>query len=184
MKKESWCSIIALILSLGTIGYIAFDIKPFTFENTEFLGWIVGALSVSTAILLWWNVSSYLMFRKTIEEDTKKIVQKVVEDKSSNLRGLITFVRYIDYFNRHIDEKAIDGFMQAIAEINNSTEKEGLSDIIFCLSEITKRYSGKGSACYIFRGKKRNYLNILSKVDFDGVAEIKKFISDTNELSY
>lgn len=184
MKNESWYSKIAIILSLGTIGYIALDIKPFTFENTEFLGWIVAALSVSTAILLWWNVSNYLMFRKTIEEDTKKIVQKVVEDKSNNLKGLITFVRYMDYYNRNIDEKAIDGFMQAISEISNSTEKEGLNDIASCLIEITKRYGGEGNTCSLYRGKKIDYLDILSKVDFDGVDRIKKFISDAKELSY
>ena len=114
MKKESWYARIAIIVSLGVLAYIALDIKPFTFENTEFLGWVVAALSASTAILLWWNIQNYFLFKRTIEEDTKRIVQKVIEDKSSNLEGLITFVRYIDFYNRHIDENAIDRFIQAI----------------------------------------------------------------------
>ena len=59
MKKESWYARIAIIVSLGVLAYIALDIKPFTFENTEFLGWVVAALSASTAILLWWNIQNY-----------------------------------------------------------------------------------------------------------------------------
>ena len=82
MKKESWYARIAIIVSLGVLAYIALDIKPFTFENTEFLGWVVAALSASTAILLWWNIQNYFLFKRTIEEDTKRIVQKVIEDKS------------------------------------------------------------------------------------------------------
>ena len=184
MKKESLYARIAIIVSLGVLAYIALDIKPFTFENTEFLGWVVAALSASTAILLWWNIQNYFLFKRTIEEDTKRIVQKVIEDKSSNLEGLITFVRYIDFYNRHIDEKAIDGFIQAIGKINNSTEKEGLNDILFCLIEITKRYNEKGNTCHIYRGKRSDYLDVLSKVDLEGIEKVKKFISDANELSY
>lgn len=108
----------------------------------------------------------------------------MIEDKSSNLEGLITFVRYIDFYNRHIDEKAIDGFIQAIGKINNSTEKEGLNDILFCLIEITKRYNEKGNTCHIYRGKRSDYLDVLSKVDLEGIEKVKKFISDANELSY
>ena len=78
----------------------------------------------------------------------------------------------------------IDGFIQAIGKINNSTEKEGLNDILFCLIEITKRYNEKGNTCHIYRGKRSDYLDVLSKVDLEGIEKVKKFISDANELSY
>ena len=180
MKKESWAlllSSVAVLISLVTLCVAC----PHKAElGFDYQGVIVGILSLLVTLL----IQNYFLFKRTIEEDTKRIVQKVIEDKSSNLEGLITFVRYIDFYNRHIDEKAIDGFIQAIGKINNSTEKEGLNDILFCLIEITKRYNEKGNTCHIYRGKRSDYLDVLSKVDLEGIEKVKKFISDANELSY
>lgn len=181
-KKGYWFSTMAITLSVVTFIYVLVDVKPFTVENTEFLGWSVAALSFIAAVLIWWNVANYTIFKRTMQEEMKRIAQKEIESKSRNLKGLIIYVRHLDYYNRNIDEKAIDGFIMALSEIIQSKEKDGMGDIIYCLRKIADRYNDL--PCSIYRGKKRQYLDTLSKIEGQDIELVRGMIFNAKELDY
>lgn len=184
MKYCVWLSIIAMALAIAATIISICRIEPITMD---WAGVLVGALALLVTVLIGWQILNAVQLHRTLREVNARI-KKEVDDYDHTVSALVMQLFTIqEYFNKNHFEKAIDRFMEALAEANKGSRSEEVRDGILSYLLVIKQkhdfYKEKElpSGIFVIKGKREPYLEILSSIKNKEAKEIALFISELEE---
>lgn len=159
-KTEKYIIYAAIVISF-TFSIISLCNSHPRTDGLDYIGVIVGILSLLVTILIGWQITNYFM----IEKKAKSYAEKLIKQYSYSVDCYaIALTAVIPYQQNNI-EMGIDISMQAIKRGLQGYDKNTISLPISQLIELAKDCKAENYKARIYKGRMQDYISVLSNVN-------------------
>lgn len=127
----------------------------------DYMGVIVGILSMLVTTLIGWQVINYFMMEKLMRSYAEKLVEKYSHFVNCYAIALTAVTAY----ERNLTEMGIDTSVQAIEEGLAGYDDKALMLPLSQLAEQAKDCKRHNYKARIYKGKKTEYVKVVSQID-------------------
>lgn len=161
MNKTERYIIYAVIVVSLTLSIISLCNSLPRNSGMDYIGVIVGILSLLVTVLIGWQITNYFM----LEKRTKSYAEKLIKQYSYSVDCYaIALTAVIPYQQNNI-EMGIDTSIQAIKRGLQGYDKNTISLPISQLIELAKDCKAKNYKARIYKGRMQDYISVLSNVN-------------------
>ena len=177
MWKDRAFSIAAIVLSIVAIGLAIIRTTPFVFENTDFYGWVLAGLSLLVAILIGWQIYSYISVEqranKILDEISKKYadldsknydLMNSVDLKFKELEAVSVSQQGMNFYAIGKYKESIRFMIHALNCYKSMNNNENVNSAISQLEIVINESKAKGYEINIDEQTKENWLSALLSV--------------------
>lgn len=147
----------------------------------DYMGIIVGILSLLIGLLVGWQIYNAVTINKKIDkidEIANRIVEEKIKDYDHNVEAVIKQLYGIVLFGEHRNKDALNSFMEALEEANKSSHKEPIKGI---LSFIKGMEEEQRRVNPIPIETSNRYIGILQNLNIDNANEYINYIRSLEE---
>ena len=175
MKKETITIIISTIAIIFSVIALCFTMYRPPYLQFDYIGAIVGVLSILVTALIGWQFYNYMSLRSEMEKKMNEVLNEAVTKMSYAMAGYIN-ARTSSIWGRSADLSSLDNAFAALKEIKLS---KGISCYDFALDfsinkiiEYINEIKSKDGLLAIAKDKKSIYNHILRDIDHEKVGYI------------
>ena len=151
-------AIIAISLTFSIISLC--NSQPRT-SGLDYIGVIVGILSLLVTILIGWQITNYFMFEKR----TRAYAERLIEQYSYSVDCYAIALTAVIPYQQNNTEMGIDISIQAIKRGLHGYDKNTISLPISQLIELAKGCKAKNYKARIYKGRIQDYISVLSNIN-------------------
>lgn len=130
-------------------------------DGLDYIGVIVGILSLLVTILIGWQITNYFM----IEKRAKSYAEKLINQYSYSVDCYAIALTAVIPYQQNNTEMGIDTSIQAIKSGLQGYDKNTISLPISQLITLAKDCKAKNYKARIYKGRMQDYISILSNVN-------------------
>lgn len=186
--KRNFASIIAflsLIVNIIIASVVCPRIVDENHLNFDYIGIIVGVLSLLVTVLMTWNIYTVIDIRKVKKEAFAYINKELSEKGRDWVVSVLCYADTLnvdDYLMKKKPEFAIDFLFRAIENCAGKPYSESaINSAITKLYIVCCEYNKDNTR--IFKSKRNKYLSLLSKIEGTYVPFITTAISNASEIT-
>lgn len=186
MKKENLSlllSIISSVISIISICIAAYRSPELGFD---YMGIIVGILSLLVTILIGWQIYNFIYSREEINKAIKNIITEYLNQFYHAINGkiiarLATVVSHVhDVRTFHNCFIALDELLKSEnIDTNNYILNYIIAELKLGMKQLKDKHDGE---LVIWEGKKKYYIDVLNRIDHEDKFEIIDAISNAKEI--
>lgn len=147
-------------------------------DGLDYIGVIVGILSLLVTVLIGWQITNYFMFEKR----TRAYAERLIEQYSYSVDCYAIALTAVIPYQQHNIEVGIDISMQAIKMGLQGYDKNTIALPISQLIELAKDCKAKNYKARIYKGRMQEYINILSNINDMDINIIIDMITNADEI--
>ena len=144
----------------------------------DYMGVIVGILSLLVTVLIGWQVINYFM----VEKRMRSYAEKLVEKYSHSVDCYAIALTAVTAYERNITEIGIDASVRAIKHGLEGYDGSALLLPLSHLTSLAKDCKEKGYEARIHKGKKTEYIKTLAKVEDPDAAIVIDMLMSAKEI--
>jgi len=130
-------------------------------DGLDYIGVIVGILSLLVTILIGWQITNYFM----IEKRAKSYAEKLIKQYSYSVDCYAIALTAVIPYQQNNTEMGIDTSIQAIKSGLQGYDKNTISLPISQLITLSKACEAKNYKARIYKGRMQDYISVLSNVN-------------------
>lgn len=169
---------IVSLFSIMIAGLALWGVK----KNLDTYNITIAVISSLTTILLCWQIYNAIDINskvKNIELTSRKVARMEIEKYNHTVKSLIMYIEAMDVYKRNnYTEIAVDKLISAIAEGIKGNYVYPVELAINCLYNMT----GKDGNLIVMKGKKNEYIKVLSQIYNDRISHIIMNINKALEI--
>ena len=146
-------------------------------SGLDYIGVIVGILSLLVTILIGWQITNYFM----LEKRTKSYAEKLINQYSYSVDCYAIALTAVIPYQQNNTEMGIDTSIQAIKSGLQGYDKSTISLPMSQLISLAKDCKAKKYKEKIYKGRMQEYINILSNIKDADVKIILDMIINADE---
>jgi hypothetical protein len=147
-------------------------------NGLDYIGVIVGILSLLVTILIGWQLVNYFVVEKRMRGYAKKLIEKYRHSVNCYVIALYA----VQAYQSNNTEMGIDTSMNAIDEGLKGYDKDSISLPISQLTELAKRYKAGTYSVRIYKEKRNEYLKTILNTEDTNVGIIVDMIQNADEV--
>lgn len=147
-------------------------------SGLDYIGVIVGILSLLVTVLIGWQITNYFMFEKR----TKSYAEKIINQYSYSVDCYAIALMAVIPYQHNNTEMGIDTSIQAIKRGLQGYDKSTISLPISQLRELAKDCKAKKYKVRIYKGKRNEYLKAIFNTESEDVDDITEMITNAIEI--
>lgn len=147
-------------------------------SGLDYIGAIVGILSLLVTILIGWQITNYFM----LEKRTKSYAEKLINQYSYSVDCYAIALTAVIPYQQNNTEMGIDTSIQALKSGLQGYDKSTMSLPMSQLINLAKDCKAKKYNVKIYKGRMQEYINILSNVKDADVKIILDMIINADEV--
>lgn len=183
MKKEFsiWLSLVSLVLSVVATCVAVWRSPDLGFD---YQGVLVGVVSLLVTVLIGWQIYSSVEIVKridNIEPYVTCIAKKEIEKQKLAVLSIALSLKAINLRDKNQDSAAIDSFINAISMAQKCEWEDAL---IISIGELYELVLGDVYKPPIFKGKRIEYIRILSKLEDKKAEKLIEFVYNAKEIDF
>lgn len=187
MKKEHIYFFLVFATFIVSFVSLGISLPRCDWDNgMDYLGVIVAILAVLVTVLIGLQLYNYIFARENIKQIVDGEIQKMVKDYElvtqahDNILEGYEFV-VSDYCNEKI-VNAIMSALQCLTKCDNINMKNSCLDYVMNESHRFIVVYSSDNGLRIYKGKRDEYLFVLSKIDHKYVAELRRYVEIAAEV--
>lgn len=161
MDKAKWIIIYIIVLASLIMSIFSLCNSLPRTDGLDYIGVIVGILSLLVTVLIGWQITNYFMFEKR----TRAYSESLIEQYSYSVDCYAIALTAVIPYQQHNTEVGIDTSIQAIKMGLQGYDKNTISLPMSQLIELAKDCERKNYNARIYKGKMNDYIKVLSKVE-------------------
>ena len=178
-NRLSWISLAISIVALVVSMIVLVNYCPTQGITFDYMGVIVGILSLLVTMLIGQQLYSYIYARENIRNIMNEAISKVESDyKHATAARDILSNRFVVVVSEYDCARIADCIMNALDEVmkcdNTDIRHSTLDNIMGEAHNLCFEYSGNRKV--IKKGKRAEYLHILKQVDHKYTEELKEYV--------
>lgn len=177
MNKTERYIIYAAIVTSFTFSIISLCSSLPRTSGLDYIGVIVGILSLLVTLLIGWQITNYF----TLEKRTKSYAEKIIKQYSYSVDCYAIALTAVIPYQQNNTEMGIDTSIQAIKSGLQGYDKSTISLPMSQLISLAKDCKAKKYKVKIYKGRMQEYINILSNVKDVDVKIIIDMILNADE---
>lgn len=147
-------------------------------SGLDYIGVIVGILSLLVTILIGWQITNYFM----LEKRTKAYAERLIKQYSYSVDCYAIALTAVIPYQQNNTEMGIDTSIQALKSGLQGYDKSTMSLPMAQLINLAKDCKAKKYKVKIYKGRMQEYINILSNVKDADVKIILDMIINADEV--
>lgn len=147
-------------------------------DGLDYIGVIVGILSLLVTILIGWQITNYFM----LEKRTRAYAEKLIEQYSYSVDCYAIALTAVIPYQQHNTEMGIDTSMQAIKRGLQGYDKNTLSLPMSQLIELARDCKANNYKARIYKGRMQEYIKILSNINDIDIDIVTDMITNAEEI--
>lgn len=144
----------------------------------DYIGVIIGILSLLVTILIGWQLVNYFV----VEKRMRGYAKKLIEEYRHSVNCYVIALYAVQAYQSNNTEMGIDTSMNAIDEGLKGYDKDSISLPISQLAELAKRYKAGTYSVRIYKGKRNEYLKTILNTEDTNVDIIVDMIQNADEV--
>lgn len=178
MNKTERYIIYAVIVVSLTLSIISLCNSLPRNSGMDYIGVIVGILSLLVTVLIGWQITNYFM----LEKRTKSYAEKLIKQYSYSVDCYAIALTAVIPYQQNNTEMGIDTSIQALKSGLQGYDKSTISLPMSQLISLAKDSKAKRYKVKIYKGRMQEYINILSNVKDADVKIILDMIINADEV--
>ena len=147
-------------------------------NGIDYIGVIVGILSLLVTLLIGWQLVNYFV----VEKRMRGYAQKLIEKYRHSVNCYVIALYAVQAYQSNNTEMGIDISMNAIGEGLKGYDKDSISLPMSQLAELAKRYKAGTYNVRIYKGKRNEYLKTILNTEDTNVNAIVDMIRNADEI--
>lgn len=176
-KTERYIIYVAIALSFAFSIVSLCNSLPRT-SGLDYIGVIVGILSLLVTILIGWQLVNYFV----IEKRMRGYAKKLIEQYRHSVNCYVIALYAVQAYQSNNTEMGIDTSMNAIEEGLKGYDKDSISLPVSQLMELAKQYKAGTYSVRIYKGKRNEYLKTILNTEDINVDIIVDMIQNAAEV--
>lgn len=147
-------------------------------NGIDYIGVIVGILSLLVTLLIGWQLVNYFV----VEKRMRGYAQKLIGKYRHSVNCYVIALYAVQAYQSNNTEMGIDTSMNAIGEGLKGYDKDSISLPMSQLAELAKRYKTGTYNVRIYKGKRNEYLKTILNTEDTNVNAIVDMIRNADEI--
>lgn len=169
MKTERIIIYVVIIVSLVLSVIANCRSLPRT-VGLDYIGVIVGVLTLLVALLVGWNIYTVVDFDKktnSMEIKIRSVIERMNKEMKHTVRAYTLFLSAGNGYSMGNTEIAINNYISAIEESIKGNEREPINLSLHELSDMCAYYSSRNIVPRIKKEEKARYISTLYRLNHD-----------------
>lgn len=147
-------------------------------NGIDYIGVIVGILSLLVTLLIGWQLINYFVVEKRMRGYAQKLIEKYGHSVNCYVRALYA----VQAYQNNNTEKGIDASISAIKEGLKGYDKDSVSLPMSQLKELAKHYKPENYNVRIYKGARNEYIKAILNTGYTDVDDIVEMMLNADEI--